>query len=131
MELKTKTRYAILAILDIALQQSQRPVTLLDIARRQGISQSYLEQIFVKLREKDLVKSVRGPGGGYKINASLDSVTVDQIVRAMSDHVEEIDKMIDFQPAQIKMQSLWNELNHVMHEFCEKVTLAQLAEANV
>ena len=75
MQLTTKARYAITAMLDLASGNRTKPVTLSDISYRQNISLSYLEQLFTKLRRKDLVRSIRGPGGGYFINNDISKIS--------------------------------------------------------
>ena len=83
MKLTTKGRYAVTAMLDLALHYEQGAVTLADIAQRQGISLSYLEQLFARLRRYGLVDSIRGPGGGYNLAKDPDEISVAQIVVAM------------------------------------------------
>ena len=79
MRLTTKGRYAVTAMLDLALHGSDRPVSLADISGRQDISLSYLEQLFAKLRRNDLVLSVRGPGGGYRLSRSGEDIYVHRL----------------------------------------------------
>ena len=88
MRLTTKGRYAVTAMLDLALHSGSGPVSLSDISARQGISLSYLEQLFAKLRKADLVKSVRGPGGGYCLGAHESQIFIAQIVDAVYDSVD-------------------------------------------
>jgi len=83
VKLSTKSRYAVMAICDLASSTSGRPVSLAEIAQRQDISLSYLEQLFARLRRAGLVKSVRGPGGGYLPGAPLDDITIAAIVHAV------------------------------------------------
>jgi len=88
MQLTTKGRYAVTAMLDLASSGSARPVTLDMISQRQNISLSYLEQLFAKLRKASLVKSVRGPGGGYLLNVSAENVTLTQIIEAVDENID-------------------------------------------
>ncbi len=88
MQLTAKARYAITAMLDLAINTKQQPVTLDIISRRQYISLSYLEQLFAKLRKKDLVKSVRGPGGGYLLNDTAANINIGQIIEAVDENVD-------------------------------------------
>lgn len=83
MKLSTKSRYAVMAVCDLASSVNGRPVSLADIAQRQDISLSYLEQLFAKLRRAGLVKSVRGPGGGYLPGGPLGDITIASIVQAV------------------------------------------------
>ena len=83
MKLSTKGRYAVMAMVDVACQSNGKPVSLADIAVRQEISQSYLEQLFGKLRKGGLVKSVRGPGGGYVLARPADAVSFADVIRVI------------------------------------------------
>ena len=88
MQLTTKGRYAVTAMLDLASNDSSRPVTLDMISQRQNISLSYLEQLFAKLRKASLVKSVRGPGGGYLLNVNPVDVSLTQIIEAVDENID-------------------------------------------
>ncbi len=87
MRLTTKGRYAVTAMLDLALNAKDRPITLADISQRQGISLSYLEQLFSRLRRQDLVSSARGPGGGYRLSRNADEISVAQVIAAVDEKV--------------------------------------------
>ena len=88
MQLTTKGRYAVTAMLDLASKESSKPETLDMISQRQNISLSYLEQLFAKLRKASLVKSVRGPGGGYLLNVSPEDITLTQIIEAVDENID-------------------------------------------
>lgn len=88
MQLTTKGRYAVTAMLDLASNDSSRPVTLDMISERQNISLSYLEQLFAKLRKASLVKSIRGPGGGYLLNVNPVDVTLTEIIEAVDENID-------------------------------------------
>jgi len=88
MQLTTKGRYAVTAMLDLASRESSKPETLDRISQRQNISLSYLEQLFAKLRKASLVKSVRGPGGGYLLNVSPEDITLTQIIEAVDENID-------------------------------------------
>ena len=88
MQLTTKGRYAVTAMLDLASNESERTVTLDMISQRQNISLSYLEQLFAKLRKASLVKSVRGPGGGYLLNVNAVDVTLTEIIEAVDENID-------------------------------------------
>ena len=88
MQLTTKGRYAVTAMLDLASNDSSRPVTLDMISQRQNISLSYLEQLFSKLRKASLVKSIRGPGGGYLLNVDPVDVTLTEIIEAVDENID-------------------------------------------
>ena len=88
MQLTTKGRYAVTAMLDLASNDSSRPITLDMISQRQNISLSYLEQLFAKLRKASLVKSIRGPGGGYLLNVNPVDVTLTEIIEAVDENID-------------------------------------------
>jgi Rrf2 family iron-sulfur cluster assembly transcriptional regulator len=88
MQLTTKGRYAVTAMLDLASNDTGRPITLDIISQRQNISLSYLEQLFAKLRRAELVKSVRGPGGGYLLNIEAKDINLTQIIEAVDENID-------------------------------------------
>ena len=88
MRLSTKGRYAVTAMMDLAIHEPDGPVTLADISRCQGISLSYLEQLFAKLRKKNLVVGVRGPGGGYRLSRPANEISVALIIAAVDEKVD-------------------------------------------
>lgn len=129
MRLTTKGRYAVTAMLDLALHQSQGPISLADISIRQGISLSYLEQLFSKLRREQLVQSVRGPGGGYKLTCRADEISVAQVVDAVSESMDatRCQGEGDCQGGDICLTHyLWEDLSTQIHHFLSDITLADL-----
>ena len=88
MKLTTKGRYAVTAMLDLALHYGEGPITLTDIAQRQGISLSYLEQLFSRLRKRSLVSSVRGPGGGYSLGKEAREIFVGEVISAVDENMD-------------------------------------------
>lgn len=129
MKLTTKGRYAVTAMLDLALRYDKGSVTLADIARRQGISLSYLEQLFAKLRRSGLVESVRGPGGGYNLSRSPSEVSVAQIILAINEHIDATRcggerNCQDDEPC--LTHQLWEDLSLRIYEFLNEITLADL-----
>ncbi len=88
MRLTTKGRYAVTAMLDLAYHSQKKPVTLTDIAARQIISLSYLEQLFAKLRKAGIVVGVRGPGGGYKLSRQAEEINIEEIIAAVDEPVD-------------------------------------------
>jgi Rrf2 family transcriptional regulator, iron-sulfur cluster assembly transcription factor len=131
MRLTTKGRFAVTAMLDLALHGSGGPVTLAGISERQKISLSYLEQLFGKLRRRELVESVRGPGGGYHLARAAAKVSVADIVRAVEEPIDSTqcggrENCHDNQ--RCMTHDLWEELNSTVYGFLEGVTLAQLVE---
>jgi Rrf2 family transcriptional regulator, iron-sulfur cluster assembly transcription factor len=129
MKLTTKGRYAVTAMLDLALHYDKGAVTLADIARRQGISLSYLEQLFAKLRRGGLVDSVRGPGGGYNLAMAPSKITVAEIVVAINENIDATkcggEKNCDGDQPCMTHQ-LWEELSGRIYEFLNSITLADL-----
>lgn len=129
MRLTTKGRYAVTAMLDLALHSECGPVSLADISERQGISLSYLEQLFAKLRREALVTSVRGPGGGYSLAASASEVSVVQVVDAVSESLDatRCQGKGDCQGGEICItHHLWQDLSGQIHQFLGGITLADL-----
>lgn len=88
MRLTTKGRYAVTAMLDLAFHSEQTPVTLTDIATRQTISLSYLEQLFARLRKAGMVTGVRGPGGGYKLSRAATEINIEEIISAVDEPID-------------------------------------------
>jgi len=129
MRLTTKGRYAVTAMLDLALNACNGPVTLADISKRQDISLSYLEQLFSKLKQQSLVKSIRGPGGGYQLG-------IDDAVISIADIVDAVNESIDTTRCKEKgncqngekclTHHLWLDLSHQIHEFLNQITLRDL-----
>lgn len=130
MKLTTKGRYAVTAMLDLALHYDKGAVTLADIARRQGISLSYLEQLFAKLRRSGLVDSVRGPGGGYNLATAPSKVTVAEIVVAINENIDATrcggEKNCDGGELPCMTHQLWEDLSSQIYEFLNGITLADL-----
>jgi Rrf2 family iron-sulfur cluster assembly transcriptional regulator len=130
MRLTTKGRFAVTAMIDLALRQHDGPVTLAGIAERQKISLSYLEQLFGKLRRHQLVSSVRGPGGGYCLAKGMEMVSVADIIRAVDEPLDATscggkrDCHGDDQPCMT--HNLWTSLNERMYDYLSSVHLAQL-----
>lgn len=131
MRLTTKGRYAVTAMLDLALHADKGPVSLADISKRQHISLSYLEQLFSKLRHNDLVKSVRGPGGGYKLKRPSAEVFVAQIIDAVNESVDatNCNGAGDCQNGETCLTHyLWCDLSTQIHKFLSEISLASLVE---
>jgi Rrf2 family iron-sulfur cluster assembly transcriptional regulator len=129
MRLTTKGRYAVTAMLDLALHADAGPTSLADISHRQGISLSYLEQLFAKLRRNDLVASVRGPGGGYLLSRSGAEIFVAQIVDAVNEAVDATGcgGQADCQSGETCLTHyLWADLSDQIHSFLSSISLASL-----
>ena len=131
MRLTTKGRFAVTAMLDVALHATEGPVTLAGVAERQKISLSYLEQLFGKLRRRRLVESVRGPGGGYHLARDAASISVADIVRAVEEPLDSTQcggRENCRDNHRCMTHELWESLNATVHEFLAGVTLSQLVE---
>lgn len=129
MKLTTKGRFAVTAMLDVALWATKTPVTLASISERQYISLSYLEQLFGKLRRNRLVDSVRGPGGGYILARNPIDITVAQIISAVNESMEsrQCDGRENCLGGQRCMtHDLWNNLNHKIYDYLSSVNLQSL-----
>lgn len=129
MRLTTKGRYAVTAMLDLALNSTEKPVSLADISDRQGISLSYLEQLFSKLRQRDLVTSVRGPGGGYRLSHSQSDTYVAQIIDAVNESVDVTNchGKGNCKGGEVCLTHyLWEDLSKQIHSFLSDISLADL-----
>lgn len=129
MRLTTKGRFAVTAMIDLAMNDSEGPVTLAEISERQRISLSYLEQLFGKLRRRALVSSVRGPGGGYNLARKSDELTVAEIIRAVDEPIDatQCGGMENCRgERKCLTHDLWASLNDKIFEYLNGVTLAQL-----
>lgn len=125
MRLSTKGRFAVTAMIDVALREKLGPVPLSDIAVRQQISLSYLEQMFSKLRQQGLVSSTRGPGGGYTLGQRADAITVADIISAVEDAPPKLSPKEDIN-TQDMAQDLWDSMNAKVLDFMQSVTLRSL-----
>ena len=130
MKLTTKGRYAVTAMLDLALHQGKGPITLSDIAQRQGISLSYLEQLFSRLRKQQLVSSVRGPGGGYCLARSATEISIANILNAVDDMVkrQEVTSPETELPGSMMM---WQRLSNQVYDYLDGITLADAVESAI
>ena len=129
MRLTTKGRFAVTAMLDLALHGGKRPVTLAGISQRQSISLSYLEQLFGKLRRHTLVESVRGPGGGYTLARELAKVSVADIITAVDEPLDATQcggKENCKDEQRCMTHDLWATLNEKMNDYLSSVSLADV-----
>lgn len=129
MRLTTKGRYAVTAMLDLALHEGRGPISLADISARQKISLSYLEQLFAKLRRNSLVKSVRGPGGGYQLSRAKENIFVVEVIDAVNESVDatgcnSAGDCLDGDAC--LTHYLWCDLSEQIHSFLSKISLADL-----
>ena len=131
MKLTSKGRYAVTAMLDLAFHTEAGPITLSDISKRQDISLSYLEQLFTRLRKQELVRSTRGPGGGYSLNRPVDQLAVAEIVAAVDETVDTTrcsgaSNCHDGQ--QCLAHELWDDLSQQIFGFLKNISLQDLMQ---
>ena len=129
MRLSTKSRYAVTSLLDMVMHSDQGPVSLADISERQGISLSYLEQLFAKMRRKELVVSTRGPGGGYQLKRAPEDVCISDIIFAVDDKLEVTNKDAlpgarNYEPC--LTEQLWDELSEQISTYLNGISLADM-----
>ncbi len=137
MKLSTKGRYAVMALVDLAATAHGRPVSLADIAERQEISLSYLEQLFAKLRRGELVTSVRGPGGGYLLARPAAEISISDVVLVVDEQIRTT-RCTPGQPigcranqSRCTTHDLWEELGNQIYRYLSSVTLKDVVERQV
>ncbi|MSP41901.1 MAG: Rrf2 family transcriptional regulator [Alphaproteobacteria bacterium] len=137
MRLSTRGRYAVMAMVDLAGEGSDKPVTLAEIAARQDISLSYLEQLFAKLRRGGIVRSVRGPGGGYRLANPRDQIRIADIILAVDEPIRTTrcqtgsSKGCSKHNSRCMTHDLWEELGRQIHIYLNRVTLDDVVEKRV
>jgi len=137
VKLSTKGRYAVMAMVDLARHAQAKPVSLSDIATRQEISLSYLEQLFARLRRAELVKSVRGPGGGYRLARTSNDTRVSEIILAVDEPIKAT-RCTEMgatgcraDRSKCLTHDLWEELGNQIHIFLSSVTLSDVLERRI
>ncbi|WP_455199683.1 Fe-S cluster assembly transcriptional regulator IscR [Kaarinaea lacus] len=131
MRLTTKGRYAVTAMLDLAVHATKGPITLADISQRQGISLSYLEQLFSKLRKRDLVASARGPGGGYRLSRAANEINVAEVISAVDEKVDATrcaGQGNCQNGEECLTHQLWTDLSDQLYDFLNGISLGQLVD---
>ena len=132
MKLSNKGRYAVQALADLARKNIEKPTNLTEISLRQGISISFLEQIFLKLKKKNLVKSSRGPLGGYVLSRSPDNITLSSIIDAVDEKIETVACKREFKKGcngksfKCITHDLWDDLENHINNFFKKNTLRDI-----
>jgi len=131
MRLSTKSRYAVTSLLDVAMHSDDGPVSLSDISRRQGVSLSYLEQLFAKMRRHDLVNSTRGPGGGYLLSRQPEEINISTIVLSVDEELKMVNKDalssgVEFEPC--LTETLWQELSDEINQYLTSISLAEIIQ---
>ncbi len=131
MRLSAKSRYAVMAMMDLALHERVGPVTLTDISESQGISLSYLEQLFSKLRKFGLVEGMRGPGGGYRLARPSNDITIAEIIGAVDEQAKTISapgvEETGYTEPYITHE-LWIDLSQRIFDFLDEMSLADFTE---
>tara|TARA_B100000963_G_C22592529_1_gene656227 strand:+ start:1086 stop:1514 length:429 start_codon:yes stop_codon:yes gene_type:complete len=136
MKLTSKGRYAVMAMADLALFRDKGPISLTDISLRQSISVAYLEQIFIKLKDKNLVKSVRGAKGGYILESSPEEIKISNIISAVDEEIKtlsckkESKKGCNNKTSKCITHNLWDQLDQHINNFFEKVKLQDVVKKN-
>ena len=136
MKLTTKGRYAVMAMADLALFKDKGPISLTDISIRQNISLAYLEQIFIKLKQENLVKSVRGAKGGYVLDAPSEEIKISNIISAVDEEIKTLNckkeskKGCNNKSSKCITHNLWDQLDQHINSFFEKVKLQELVKKN-
>ena len=128
MKLTTKGRYAVMAMADLAVHQNSEPVSLTDISLRQNISLSYLEQLFSKLKNEKLVKSIRGPSGGYILEKNPKEIRISNIIDAVDEEIKTLNckkdskKGCNGKTTKCITHNLWDELENHINDFFYKIS---------
>ena len=136
MKLTTKGRYAVMAMADIALYKAKGPISLTDISLRQNISLPYLEQIFIKLKDNNLVKSTRGAKGGYVLEKPASEINISNIISAVDEDIKMLNckkdskKGCNNKSTKCITHNLWDQLDQHINNFFEKVKLQDLVKKN-
>ncbi len=131
MRLSTKSRYAVTSLLDLVMHSEQGPVSLADISVRQGISLSYLEHLFARMRRNKMVISTRGPGGGYSLGDSPDQVCIADVINAVDEDVQVADRDVvngakSYEPC--LTEQLWEELSTEIENYLTTISLADMMQ---
>ncbi|MDH5300388.1 MAG: Rrf2 family transcriptional regulator [Gammaproteobacteria bacterium] len=121
MKISSKGRYAVAAMMDLALNENKGPITIADISEKQNISLSYLEQIFADLRKGGLVRGTRGPGGGYRLARHPENISVAEII----DVLNEKRPRLSTEDERYEPYQLWARLSHRMHDFLAEISLQE------
>ena len=124
MKLSAKEKHAVKAMINLALNTKNKPRTLIELAKHQGISLSYLEQLFALLRKGNLVKGARGPGGGYTLSVKPNDITIAQILSAINitNQLGDSDKLDD---------KIWKEFSHKLFNYLDTITLDSIVDMNI
>ena len=135
MMLTTKSRYAVMAIVEVVSSQSTRPIKLADISNKQTIPLNYLEQIFLKLKKANIVKSVKGPGGGYCLNVPAESLNIIEITDAVEENTKmtrcSVDKTCRKNGAKCMTHDLWKGLGNQIRSYFSSISVADVMAGEI
>lgn len=135
MMLTTKSRYAVMAVIEVAGSESKLPIKLADISANQNISLNYLEQIFQKLKKANIVSSVKGPGGGYKLIVPSDQITIEHIIDAMDENLKMTrcskDKNCRKNGIHCQTHNLWKGLSKQIREYFARISVADIISGKI
>ncbi|MCP5363093.1 MAG: Rrf2 family transcriptional regulator [Rickettsiaceae bacterium] len=135
MMLTTKSRYAVMAIVEVASSQSTRPIKLADISNKQTIPLNYLEQIFLKLKKANIVKSVKGPGGGYCLNVPSESLNIIEIIDAVEENTKmtrcSVDKTCRKNGVKCMTHDLWKGLSTQIRGYFSSISVADVMAGEI
>ena len=135
MMLTTKSRYAVMAVIEVAAKNSRTPIRLADISERQNIPLNYLEQIFLKLKKANLVRSVKGPGGGYHLNLSSKEISIENIVDAVEENLKMTrcskDKNCRKNGVNCKTHDLWKGLGRHIREYFANISIDDVISGEI
>lgn len=130
LKVSTKGRYGLRALIDLAMNRSDRPVLLADIARRQRVSKRYLERLFTQLRSRGIIRSVRGAAGGYLLDKNPAEIKISEIIEALEGPIKPVECVVNRKAcgrlAQCVTHDLWSELGEVVKKALENITLEDL-----
>ena len=136
MKLTTKGRYAVMAMADLAMFKDRGPISLTDISLRQNISLAYLEQIFIKLKQENLVKSIRGAKGGYVLESPPEKIKISRIISAVDEEIKTLNckkeskRGCNNKSSKCITHNLWDQLDQHINSFFEKIKLQDLIKKN-
>jgi len=134
MKISSKARYAIMAMMEVAIHKDAKPVTLADISEEHGLSISYLEQLFANLRQNDLVKGTRGPGGGYRLAKQAEQISIAEIADAVEDKIRVKKSLSDDEYNQGSYQlinNIWDDLSLQIHDYLDKRMLSEFVNSHI
>ena len=133
--LTTKSRYAVMAVIEVAAKNSRTPIRLADISERQNIPLNYLEQIFLKLKKANIVRSVKGPGGGYHLNLSSEEISIENIVDAVEENLKMTrcskDKNCRKNGINCKTHDLWKGLGSHIRKYFANISIADVISGEI